>query len=68
MDLVVMRMAEPASKLRSIVLLDEYFGIKHRRQNYYQSAPQWLTLKTKVEAIVLRFACKQYAFNFDLLF
>lgn len=68
LDLVIMRMAEPASKLRSIELLDEYFGIKHRRQSYYQSAPQWLTLKTKVEAIVLRFVRKQYAFNFDLLF
>lgn len=68
LDLVIMRMAEPASKLRSIELLEEYFGIKHRRQSYYQSAPQWLTLKTKVEAIVLRFARKQYAFNFDLLF
>ena len=68
MDLAIMRMVEPASKLRSIELLDEYFGIKHRSQNYYQSAPQWLSLKTKVEAIALRFACKQYAFNFDLLF
>lgn len=68
LDLVIMRMAEPASKLRSIELLEEYFGIKHRRQSYYQSAPQWLSLKTKVEAIALRFACKQYAFNFDLLF
>ncbi len=68
MDLVNMRMAEPTSKLRSIELLDEYFGIKHRRQSYYQTAPQWLSLKTKEEAIALRFARKQNAFNFDLLY
>ena len=35
LDLAVMRMLEPASKLRSIALLDEYFGIKHRGQSYY---------------------------------
>jgi transposase len=68
LDLVILRMVEPASKLRSIELLAEYFGIKHRRQSYYQSAPLWLTLKSKIETIALDFARKHYAFNFDLLF
>jgi hypothetical protein len=68
LDLVILRMVEPASKLRSIALLEEYFGIKHRRQSYYQSAPQWLSLKTKAETIALAFARKHYGFNFDLLF
>lgn len=68
LDLVILRMVEPASKLRSIELLDEYFGIKHRRQSYYQSAPQWLSLKAKTDAIALAFARKHYSFNFDLLF
>ena len=68
LDLVTMRVVEPASKLRSIELLDIYFGIKHRRQNYYQSAPQWLALKEKIESIVVEFAKENYAFNFDLLF
>ncbi len=68
LDLVILRMVEPASKLRSIELLNEYFGIKHRRQNYYQSAVQWLTLKSKAESIALEFARHHYAFHFDLLF
>lgn len=68
LDLVIMRMTEPASKLRSIELLFEYFGIKHRRQNYYQFARQWLALKSKTEGIALAFARKHYAFNFDILF
>lgn len=68
LDLVILRMVEPASKLRSIELLAEYFGIKHRRQSYYQSAPLWLTLKSKIKTIALDFARKNYAFNFDLLF
>lgn len=68
LDLVIMRMIEPASKLRSIELLNEYFGIKHRRQSYYESAPQWLTLKSKAESVAIKFAKKQYSFQFDLLF
>ena len=68
LDLVVIRIVEPASKLRSIELLGSYFGIKHRRQSYYQSAPQWLALKGKIEDIVMEFARKNYDFNFDLLF
>jgi len=68
LDLVVIRIVEPASKLRSIELLETYFGIHHRRQLYYQSAPKWLYLKTQIETTVVDFAKKNYAFNFDLLF
>lgn len=68
LDLVVIRMMEPASKLRSIALLDEYFGISNRRQSYYESAPQWLALKSKAESVAINFAKKQYSFQFDLLF
>ena len=46
LDLVIIRMIEPASKLRSIELLDTYFGITHRRQSYYKSASKWLDLKS----------------------
>ena len=68
LDLVIMRIFEPASKLRSIELLEEYFGIKHRRQSYYDYASQWLSLKSKIERITLDFAKNHYAFEFDLLF
>mgnify|MGYP000963986020 FL=1 len=30
LDLVIIRIVEPASKLRSIELLEEYFGIRHK--------------------------------------
>ena len=68
LDLVTIRIVEPASKLRSIELLESYFGIKHRRQSYYQSAPQWVLLKEEIEHIVVEFAKSNYAFDFDLLF
>lgn len=67
-DLVVMRILEPASKLRSIELMDTYFGIKHRRQRFYDSARKWLYLKEKIEKQTLGFARKQYGFDFSLLF
>ena len=59
---------EPASKLRSIELLEQYFGIKHRRQNYYDSAKDWLSLKSKVESTAVNFAKRHYAFCYDILF
>jgi hypothetical protein len=68
LDLVAIRILEPASKLRSIELLEAYFGIKHRRQSYYQSAGQWLLLKDEIERVVAAFAMEKYAFDFDLLF
>lgn len=68
LDLVIIRILEPASKLRSIELLDTYFGLKHRRQTYYKYAPKWLLLKSKVEEIVMDFARQKYGFNYDLLF
>lgn len=67
-DLVVMRIFEPASKMRSIELLETYFGINHRRQRYYESALKWLNLKESIEKLTLGFAKKQYAFDFSLLF
>lgn len=67
-DLAIMRVVEPASKLRSIELMDTYFGIRHRRQRYYESAPQWLLLKDTIEEQTLRFAKQEYDFDFSLLF
>ena len=67
-DLVVIRMFEPASKLRSLGLLEQYFGIIHQRKNYYKIAPQWLSIKSIIEKKVVDFSRKSYSFNFDVLF
>ena len=67
-DLVIIRLVEPASKLRSIDLLENYFGIKHLRKNFYKAAPLWLELKEVVESKVVDFAKQHYRFSFDLLF
>ena len=68
LDLVIMRLFEPVSKLQSIELLSTYFGIKHSRQSFYKSASKWLNLKDLVEDTVVDFLKKCYQFNFELLF
>jgi transposase len=67
-DLVSIRILEPASKLRSIELIETYFGIQHRRQNYYKEAKKWLSLKNQVLEKVNDFAQKEYGFDYSLLF
>ncbi|MBI3220221.1 MAG: IS1634 family transposase [Bacteroidetes bacterium] len=67
-DLVTIRMFEPASKLRSLALLEQFFGIKHSRKSYYRIAPQCIELKAMVEQKVIAFARENYAFQFDLVF
>jgi transposase len=67
-DLVTIRILEPASKLRSMELIKTYFGIQHRRQNYYKEAKKWISLKNQVLDKVNNFAQKEYGFDYSLLF
>ncbi|MEZ4909000.1 MAG: IS1634 family transposase [Saprospiraceae bacterium] len=68
LDLVIIRIFEPASKLRSIELIETYFGIKHQRKNYYKSTSKWAVLKSKTETAIVDFARQNYGFKYDLLF
>lgn len=67
-DLVTMRIFEPASKLRSLDLMEQFFGISHSRKTYYKIAPKCIDLKGALEAKVVKFAREHYDFNFDILF
>ncbi len=67
-DLITIRIIEPASKLRSLELLETYFNIKHRRQSLYDMLPKLLKLKNKVEELTLNFAVKEFNFDFTIVF
>ncbi len=67
-DLVTIRIFEPASKLRSLELMQQFFGICHSRKTYYKIAPDCIKLKQTVEQKVVNFAKVHYSFNFDILF
>ena len=67
-DLAVIRIFEPASKLRSLELLEQFFGVNHNRKSYYKIAPQCIKLKGEVEQNVVKFAEAEYDFNYNILF
>ncbi len=62
-----MRICEPASKLRSLELTEQFFGFTHSRKTYYKIAPQCIEMKEVVENKVFAFAKEHYSFNFDIL-
>jgi transposase len=67
-DLVIIRILEPASKLRSIELISQYFGKQVVRQRYYKFAPLWLEIKKEVQAKTIEFAKSHYNFDYSIVF
>jgi hypothetical protein len=67
-DLVLMRIIEPASKLQSLVLLEEYFSITHRRQSFYEALPKFVTFKDSAEKLAVKRAKEELGFDFSLVF
>lgn len=59
LDLAIMRLIEPASKLRSVELLQYYFGI-HYSQRIYRNIPKLVTCKTNIEHCAYNVAQKKF--------
>lgn len=66
-DLVTVRLFEPASKLRSLELLQQYFGVSCCRKSYYRIVPECVNLKSMVEDRVVQFARDKHGFSFNIL-
>ena len=56
LDLVLMRIFEPASKLRSVELLKKYFGITHGLRQVYETLPKLIKHKASVEKHLMAYA------------
>lgn len=67
-DLILMRIVEPVSKLRSLELLEQYFGIKHSPNNFYKQLKGLTGLKDQAEDKILMVAKKHFNFDFSLVF
>jgi hypothetical protein len=67
-DLVAIRIFEPASKLRSLELMEQFFGVVHSRKTFYKIAPNCIELKQKIEDKIVDFAKANYAFDYQILF
>ena len=59
LDLAIMRLIEPASKLRSIALLSHYFGINYS-QRIYRNIPKLIIHKSDVEHCAYNIALKKF--------
>ena len=68
LDLVMMRIIQPASKLESLKLLSEYFGIEHKRTELYRNIETIISMKGIAEKKVLYFVKKYFAFDFSIIF
>ncbi|MFZ2938285.1 MAG: IS1634 family transposase [Candidatus Omnitrophota bacterium] len=67
-DLVIIRIIEPASKLRSLELLEEFFNLRYLRKYFYRDLNEFILLKNKAESKVLTLAKKEFNFDFSLVF
>lgn len=67
-DLVITRIAHPASKLESFEFISDYFGINHSRRDFYRVLSELPKLKDEVESKIIAVAKKKFGFNFSLVF
>jgi hypothetical protein len=58
-DLAIMRLIEPASKLRSIELMSRYFGINYS-QRIYRNIPKLLSCKSDIENSAFKVAREKF--------
>lgn len=56
LDLAIMRLVEPTSKLRAITLLDQYFGVRHAERTLYRAIPKMHAHKERSERIAVAYA------------
>lgn len=68
LDLVIMRIIQPASKLASLDLLSDMFGIQYTRGHLYESIEAFSSLKDTVEKKIIHFAKNHFKFDFSIVF
>jgi len=68
LDLVIMRIIQPVSKLESLEYLSEMFGITYKRGNLYEIITSFSALKNIVERKAVMFAKQNLHFDFSIVF
>jgi len=64
----IIRVLEPASKLKSIKLLKKYFGITYKKTTAFRELLKLTSLKDDIENIATKYAKGKLGFNFSLVF
>lgn len=66
-DLAIMRIIEPASKLRTLELLERYFGVVYAQRTMYRSLPKLLNETATIESAALQSAQKHLNETFAMV-
>ena len=67
-DLAIIRIFEPASKLRSLQLLSKYFNIHHSENTMYKSLSKFIKFKSIIEKKTIRIAQSEFQFDYSFVF
>lgn len=67
LDLALMRLVEPASKLRTITLLDRYFGVRYGESTVYRALREMAKRKGAAEKIAVAFAKEKLSSDLALV-
>ncbi len=67
-DLTLIRIVEPVSKIRSLVLLNEYFGKVYSPSTFYKNIGKLAAFKKQAEELAISYAKKYLNFNFSIVF
>ena len=59
---------EPASKIKSILLLKKYFDISYKKTTVFRRLLKLLDLKEQIQQIVIKYAKDNLNFDFSLVF
>ena len=65
---VMIRVLEPASKIKSILLLKRYFGVNYKKTTVFRKLNDLIGLKDKVCEIAIKYAKDKLSFDFSLVF
>lgn len=68
LDVVMMRIIQPASKRESLELLTDLFGITHHRADLYRTISTMTKWKESIERDVIAVAKTHFSFDFTIVF
>ena len=67
-DLAIVRIIEPASKIKSIELLSKYFDINYTKNMLFKNLEKIIALKHRAECLAVKYANSKLKFDFSLVF
>lgn len=64
----LIRVLEPASKIKSLYLLQKYFGLEYKKTTVFRKLGKLIILKEKVVGLAISYAKQNLGFDFSLVF